>query len=465
MIKVYRAFIIIGCFFITSIYLVILKVLLIRRIKLKTLKETVDEMRPEKRRPNQHRNINTTGRTLIGYKSGFNAVYADDRAKHIFTCGTTGSGKTIALSNFIKSGVRKDYPMLVIDGKGDINDGSMIEIVKKLKGNKKLYVINMVDPINSDKYNPFMGANPTTCKDMLINMTEWSEEHYKANTERYIERLVRLLVLANIKLSFKNIIDNMPSKMFELLSARLNKEGIIEKEEHLSNLELIKTSGAIANGACARFSLIQESEIGNMFDDDGIDIHQALEEKAIILFILNPLSYPELSPLFGRLVLIDAKKAVSKIFTKKIADRLFFIMDEINVYASPILIDLINKSRSAGVTCIPATQSLADLEFIAGEAFKHQIIENCNNYIIMRQNSAKSAEEWANVIGTKQTMEVTYQIEQSKQMSASTGLGSAKRVREYVYHPDDIKTLRTGEAIYLSKDEGISAKIKVNKPF
>lgn len=403
--------------------------------------------------------------TLIGYKSGKIPIFTDDNAKHIFICGTTGSGKTVALSNYIKSAVEKDYPLLLIDGKGDINDGGMLDIVYKLKKNKKLYIINMVEPNISDKYNPFKGANPTTCKDMLVNMSEWSEEHYKANTERYLERLIRLLNLADITLTFKNIIDYMPSKELQVLSAKLSKDGIINKDEHLNNVELTKTSGAIANSACARFSLVQESEIGNIFDDDGIDIYQALSEKAIILFILNPLSYPELSPLLGRLILIDSKKAVSKMFREKIADRLFFIMDEVSVYASPILIDLINKSRSAGVTCIPATQSLADLEYIAGEAFKNQIIENCNNYIIMRKNSAKSAEEWANIIGTKQTMDITYQIEQSGRQSSSTGLGSARLVREYKYHPDDIKTLKTGEAIYLSKDQNKSAKIKVNMPF
>ena len=403
--------------------------------------------------------------TLIGYKSGQTPVYTEDKAKHIFICGTTGSGKTVALSNYIKSAVDKDYPLLLIDGKGDINDGSMLDIVRKLKKNKKLYVINMVEPDLSDKYNPFAGANPTTCKDMLINMTEWSEEHFKANTERYLERLIRLLNLDGITLTFKNIINYMPSKELQVLSARLNKAGLISKDEHLNNVELTKTSGVIANAACARFSLIEESEIGHIFADNGIDIYKALSENAIILFILNPLSYPELSPLLGRLILIDSKKAVSKMFTHKIAERLFFIMDEINVYASPALIDLINKSRSAGVTCIPATQSLADLEYIAGEAFKNQIIENCNNYIIMRQNSAKSAEEWANIIGTKQTMDITYQIEQSGQISSSTGLGSARLVREYKYHPDDIKALRTGEAIYLSKDQNKSAKIKINMPF
>jgi type IV secretory pathway TraG/TraD family ATPase VirD4 len=439
-----------------------MRLLLIRRIRLKTLKEAVGEV---EQRKNIFDKSNEASETLIGYKSGKIPVYTDDKAKHIFICGTTGSGKTVVLSNYIKSAADKNYPLLIIDGKGDINEGSMLDIVHKLKKDKKLYVINMVDPATSDKYNPFLGANPTTCKDMLINMSEWSEEHYKANTERYLERLIRLLNLGGITLTFKNIIDYMPSKSLQILSAKLNKDGIISKDEHLSNVELTKTSGAIANAACARFSLIQESEIGNIFADNGIDIHKALSENAIILFILNPLSYPELSPLLGRLILIDSKKAVSKMFTEKIADRLFFIMDEINVYASPTLIDLINKSRSANVTCIPATQSLADLEYISGEAFKNQLIENCNNYIIMRQNSAKSAEEWANIIGTKQTMEVTYQIEQSNQVSSSTGKGSARVVREYKYHPDDIKSLKTGEAVYLSKDQNKSAKIKVNMPF
>lgn len=454
---------------ITVIYLLILWLLSLNRIKLKNLKEAADEVKLKKRffdkNFNKEEEPDYSEHTLIGYKAGDNPVYTSDKAKHIFVCGTTGAGKTIALSNYIKRAIEKDYPLLIVDGKGDINDDSMLDIVNKLKGDKKLYVINMVDVEKSNKYNPFINANPTICKDMLINMTEWSEEHYKANTERYIERLVRLLNFAGIKLSFKNIIDYMPSKEFQVLSAKLCGENKITKEQHMSNIELTKISGDIANSACARFSGIYESEIGNIFDDNGIDIHKALSEKAIILFILNPLSYPELSPLLGRLILIDAKKAVSKMFTKKIADRLFFIFDEINVYASPTLIDLINKSRSAGVTCIPATQCLSDLEYIAGEAFKNQIIENCNNYIIMRQNAPKSAEEWANVIGTKQTMDVTYQIEQSGQMSASTGLGSARLVREYKYHPDIIKDFEIGEAIYLSKDDKITAKIKVNKPF
>ena len=400
--------------------------------------------------------------TLIGH-AGKKPVYIANEAKHVFVCGTTGSGKTVALSNFIKNAIDNNLPALIIDGKGDIGNGSILDMVKKLntKG-KKLYVINLSDPEQSDHYNPFTGATATIAKDMLINMTDWSEEHYKLNAERYIQRIVQLLCMANQKLSFKLIIRFISTEKFEELSAYLLKIERISKEEHLENMEIAKTSGKIAQSSTARFATIAESEVNAIFSEDGIDIATAMQENAIILFVLNPLIYPELSPNFGRLILIDAKKAIGTLF--KMNQRTFFILDEINSYASTTLTDLVNKSRSAGVTCVLSTQSLSDLDFACGEAFKEQIIENCNNYLVMRQNSSVNSENWAKILGTKNTMEMTYQLQQKGLDTAETGFGSARRVREFFYHPDDIKTLGVGKGIFLSKDTNYHSRIQVLKP-
>ena len=203
--------------------------------------------------------------------------------------------------------------------------------------------------------------------------------------------------------------------------------------------------------------------MGELFSDTGIDIKTALQEKAIILFVLNPLIYPEISPSFGRLILIDSKKAISQRFQNQ--NRAFFLFDEINVYASKTIIDLVNKSRSANITCVLATQSLSDLASAEDEDFTQQIIENCNNYLVLRQNSAVNSENWANILGTRQTMEVTYQLQQKGLDTTQTGFGSARRVREYLYHPDEIKQLKTGNGIFLSRDEYFHSKLQVNKPF
>lgn len=283
----------------------------------------------------------------------------------------------------------------------------------------------------------------------------------KANTERYVQRLVKMLERFDIPLTFGNLIKYFDADELRLLNSKAYKEKRITKEEHYKANLIISSSAEIAMDASARFSNVAESDLGKIFADDGIDISTAIKENAIILFILNPLIYPELSKTMGRLILIDAKKAVSDLYTAK-KERVFFLFDEINTYASPVLIDLINKSRSANVTCIAATQSLSDLDFGYGTAFREQVIENCNTYLVMRQNSAVNAEAWADILGTKESLSITYQIGKDK---TATGMGTAKKDRKYLYHPDDIKRLSTGEAIYMSKDTGEHARIFVRKGF
>lgn len=113
---------------------------------------------------------NISNKTIIGMKSKTKVITTNDDARHVFICGTTGSGKTIALSNYIESALRKGYPALIVDGKGDIGDGSIYDIVKKLNRGRKLYVVNMTNPNDSCKYNPFKEANATVAKDMLVNL-------------------------------------------------------------------------------------------------------------------------------------------------------------------------------------------------------------------------------------------------------------------------------------------------------
>ena len=425
-------------------------------------------MKPILRKPRQKKkqiNSQQVNATLIGL-NGRKNVYVPDNAKHIFIAGTTGSGKTVALSNFILHGIQENYPLLIIDGKGDIGEGSILETTKRFcrEHKKKLYVVNLSNPASSSTYNPFKNASPTACKDMLINLTEWSEQHYKSNTERFLQRLIILLQQSNIQLSFQTIISHMSTDSFNALSASLLKQEEINKQEHLFNLEISKICGKIAESSAARFSTISESEVGQIFGENGIDIYTAIQERAVILFVLNPLLYPELSPLIGRMVLIDAKQAVSKCFNSNL-ERGFFIFDEVSSYASTALIDLVNKSRSANITCVLATQSLSDLDYSVDTSFREQVIENCNNYIVLRQNSATNAETWSSILGTRESVEVTYQVEQQSRVTNATGLGSAKRVREFLYHPDEIKTLATGNAFFLSKDNNFSCRLKVNKPF
>ena len=415
------------------------------------------------REPKEKKIIFNEDTVLIGDKKSKN-FSLPAKMSHVFICGTTGSGKTVAISNFIKCAIDNEYPLLLVDGKGDEGNDSILEIVKMMKKDRKLYVINMNDPKNSDKYNPFKDTKPTIIKDMLISLTVWSEEHYKLNTERYLQRVISAMEMCEIPFSFETIIHYLTGDNFLVLSSKLVKENTITKEKHIENADLVKSTKTIIEGAIARFATIFENEIGDLFSSEGIDIFSALKEKAIILFILNPLIYPELSTLFGKLTIIDSKKAVAKLYKEKLG-RTFFIFDEINVYASKQFLDLVNKSRSADVTSILACQSLSDLDANESADFKEQVIENTNTHIVLRQNSNKNATEWADIIGTRETVNVTYQLSNENGVVSDTGKGSATKGRKYIMHPDDIKNLPMGNAFVVSKDYKIKKKLKINKPF
>ena len=162
--------------------------------------------------------IDPQNATFLGVAPNKRPVLVPDNMKHMLISGTTGSGKTVALSNFIKRAVDNNSPLLIIDGKGDTGKGSLYDVCNRLKKRKKLYVINLNDPARSDKYNPFHNTNPTIIKDMLINMSEWSEEHYKLNTERYLQRVATILTQHEAPISFKTIVKCMSHDMFQTAS-------------------------------------------------------------------------------------------------------------------------------------------------------------------------------------------------------------------------------------------------------
>jgi len=437
---------------------------------LKTRKDK--KSKPDKRKENRINKFlekislkphDETTTTIGADYENIQTVKINDNAKHIIIAGTTGAGKTVSISNFIESAMQKNYPVFAIDGKGDLGNGSLLNYMQSLskKNNRRLYVINLVDPSTSDHYNPFKDAGMTQAKDMLIGMNDWSEEHYKVNTERYLQLLIKILNIKKIPLDLNTIIKYSPTQ-FQKLIEEMKKKKEIEITEYTRITDIITNTAAIVNSAMARFATTAESEASEIFNSDGVDVYTAIKEKANILIVLDSLGKPELSKQVGRLAILDAKKAVSKLFLDK--TRKYFIFDEFNVYASDVAVDLLNKSRSANVTCIPAFQSLSDLDKAGGVALRNQVIENCNNYIIMRQNSYDSSAEWQKVVGQEETTNYNYSIEKAGLFGnkpISNGKGSMHKTMESKHTYTDIQNLETGQAIFISKDQRIDKKIKI----
>lgn len=112
------------------------------------------------------------------------------------------------------------------------------------------------------------------------------------------------------------------------------------------------------------------------------------------------------------------------------------------------MLPLLSRARSAGVTVYLSTPSMGDLSAL-GEDFQQAVIENINRFVIFRQNSPKSAEMVADIVGTRQT------VIQTERTRGRLGTDEASNTlaREYIINPDEIKSLPAQMAFYIAKDE------------
>lgn len=196
------------------------------------------------------------------------------------------------------------------------------------------------------------------------------------------------------------------------------------------------------------------SEIGHLFDSQSgltLNLHQAFQENAIIYFCLQPLALPAYAASLGRLMINDIKSLASTQLNVANPKPLYTTFDEFSVFAGHQVVNLINQGRSAGIHSILATQSLSDLQAKGGDALIGQVLNNCNNYIVMRQNYHDDAEQFGLLIGTRADYQLTSQVDG---MSGQLGIGSIRETNSFIIHPDDIRRLRQGEAIVASKTQG-----------
>ena len=175
----------------------------------------------------------------------------------------------------------------------------------------------------------------------------------------------------------------------------------------------------------------------------------------MVYFALPALRFPSFSKVLGKLIINDIKAVVDRETSGK---RIFAVFDEFSVFAGDQVLNLVNMGRGKGVHAIFGTQGLSDLKRVDGE-FAAQVLNCVNTIICHRLNDHESAEAVASWVGTRDMFDVTAQIG----AEGGTGMGSVRRNKEFIIHPDAIKQdLQPGEAFYISKvGKFRSEKIKV----
>src|SRR5439155_14875618 len=101
----------------------------------------------------------------------------------------------------------------------------------------------------------------------------------------------------------------------------------------------------------------------------------------------------------------------------------------------------------------------------AAPGFRDQVLGVTAVKIVHRQDVPESARTIAEMAGTEEVWDETRQIGGRLLGRHDTGRGTRRLTEKFIVHPNQIKTLRTGEAVVISKIGGSPARtVRVTPP-
>lgn len=375
----------------------------------------------------------------MGVDKNLEPVYYNEDSQNCMMFATTGTGKTILVMNMIKDSLLNGNHLLYINGKGNMEDTEKVIEMCDMYG--KEYVVINIGEENEVKYNPFKNANATTIRDMLLSLSDWSEEHYKTAASAYYQVVLNLIDIKKFDIyKFLSVIEDEQA----LKQVQESKEEM-NKWLRKANVSILNNSKVVSSST-SRIMQLFGGDGEKIFSSDGIDILDAIKEDKAIIVNLNPNNYAETSKVLFRLITLDIRKSFDYLDGNTRIISAFF--DEFGVYADDEFINVLNQSRSSGYKIYPTAQTPADIKYTLGEDFLDRVIDNCNSFLFGRVNSPQSAGYMADVIGTVEKMQITRVTNEL----VEGDMGTAKKVHQYIYHPSDIKRLGKGEFLYCCKD-------------
>jgi hypothetical protein len=388
-------------------------------------------------------------------RAGKPVALADSQlSAHGLILGASGSGKSTTLLRILTEQIGRGAPVVAIDLKGSPAFAGRLSEAARAAGRS----FHLWTPDGPGQWNPLQYGNATELKDKLIGTERFSEPHYQRAAERYLQTVLQ--VLEHARPGRSPTLDEVVS----LMDVRRLKGALRGVPHPLADRvqdyleELPRDQVSAVRGLASRLAILTESHTGRYLVPGAsatagtIDLRAALDGDDVVLFSLNSSSYGKLSAHIGTLVLQDLVSAAGDRLRTSAAPaaQAFVAVDEFSALGADHVLALVARGREAGFSTLLATQEFVDLDR-AGPGLRDQIIGNTAVKIIHRQDVPASAQLVAQMTGTESVWEETRQIGGPWLGGYETGRGTRREVEQFVVHPNEVKTLRPGEAVVITK--------------
>ena len=376
----------------------------------------------------------------------------------------SGSGKSASYS--IPNAFQMLGSYVFTDPKGELYDRT----AGFLKQNGyDIKVLNLVNPENSDGYNPLAHISSELDVDVIANTIVKGQKSEGGGSDPYWDDMAEMLLKALIYYLIAARPEeeqNLASCSEMVRAANSNGGGNLLTElinqlpydhparMYYKSIEIApeKTYGSILSSLQSKLGKFDSKEIAEVTSTDTINFSDIGTKKTVVYVISS-----DTHTAYDFLLTIFFAQMIQQLYNYadenggKLKNPVFFILDEFaNIGKIPDFDKKISTSRSRGISFSVILQNLDQLEAVY-EKSHETIMGNCDTHVFLGSNSFKTVEYFSKALGEKTITRGSKSVNRDKNDQRSGYSTSDQIMGRALMTPDELRRMDNDLCIIYEK--------------
>lgn len=394
---------------------------------------------------------------------------------NVLVVGGSGSGKSTCYS--IPNAHQTLGSYIFTDPKGELYDRTAGYLKKQ---GYDIKILNLVNPENSDGYNPLFHVDSNIDVDVIANTIIKGQKTENSNADPYWDDMAEMLLKALIyyllatrppeeqnlascaelvRAANTNGGSNLLSELMNQLPydhpARMNYKSIEITPE--------KTYGSILSTVQSKLGKFDSKEIADVTSTNTINFEDIATKKTALYVVSS-----DTHTAYNFLLTIFFSQMIQHLYDfadrngGKLPIQTFFILDEFaNIGQIPDFDKKISTSRSRNISFSVILQNLDQLKSVYEKSYE-TIIGNCDTHVFLGSNSEVTCEYFSKQLGEKTIERNSKSINRDKEYHKQGFSTSDQVMARALMTPDELRRMDNDLCIIFEK--GLKP-IKAKKSF
>jgi len=401
---------------------------------------------------------------FMGIANGGRKVYLGplERQRHMQVVGPTRSGKSQLLFALAGQDMKRGMPVFFMEAKGDRGDFDQFLRLASMSG--RVEDVRYFNPHDgrSMTFNPIRrapGQDATAIANQIARAigreptsSGEGQDYYRSVDYAKIQNMAEIFCSTGKQFTFKDCFNyfSFPQARTELFKLVADRRLVgIAGEQFKAAPDSTSLTSALRPWTTGNLGALLNSYSPQIKIEEVFDSGQ-------LAYFAAPIGYLQVlaNPL-GRMIISGLLSVAS--FRQKASPKpppASVVIDEFAEFATPVFASFIATVGSAKLWTTLSHQDRGQLKKVRGmdaDAFASAVYNNTSGCkICFRTPDPQDAEFWAGSVGTYRTTDDTERVERGWLGVKGTGEMSRRTVEQFMVHPNALKNLRPGSALFFA---------------